>query len=160
MWTLHIQLILSHLSVPIIETSDQLATSAHIHDSPMIRVHRFVEERSLFSHFLRSCHPDNRVSSGNSSTPVHHSGISRANVSLLHRLRTGSAFTGSTLTCIDAQQGDKCPTCAVLDDVDHVLLKCSTHDTEWNSLFTALRASDFLESTVYDLLFSQGSAQS
>ncbi|KAG0429251.1 hypothetical protein HPB47_023810 [Ixodes persulcatus] len=49
-----------------------------------------------------------------------------ASASLLHRLRTGCAFTAKALHRINSAVDPHCPTCDVLEDFDHLLWDCPT----------------------------------
>ncbi|KAG0423184.1 hypothetical protein HPB47_001022 [Ixodes persulcatus] len=52
--------------------------------------------------------------------------LQRASASLLHRLRTGCAFTAKALHRINSAIDPLCPTCDVLEDFDHLLWDCPT----------------------------------
>lgn len=112
--------------------------------------------RHLVRHLVRLRHPDERVSSGNGVPPVSYSDMSRSNVSLLHRLRSRSFFTGRLLARIVRKSGVNCSTCDVRDDIEHVLIQCVTYGTNRYLLFAALRAGGHRHSSVDDLLFSEG----
>ncbi|KAG0427399.1 hypothetical protein HPB47_025545, partial [Ixodes persulcatus] len=65
--------------------------------------------------------------------------LTLSSASLLHRLRTGCAFTAKALHRINSAVDPHCPTCDVPEDFDHLLWDCPTLTKERKSLFDGLQ---------------------
>ncbi|KAG0416184.1 hypothetical protein HPB47_006641 [Ixodes persulcatus] len=84
--------------------------------------------------------------------------LQRASVSLLHRLRTGCAFTAKALRRINSAVDPHCPTCDVPEDFDHLLWDCPTLTKERKSLFDGLQYTGVAHAITEEILFPPGPA--
>ncbi|KAG0420970.1 hypothetical protein HPB47_003124 [Ixodes persulcatus] len=84
--------------------------------------------------------------------------LQRASASLLHRLRTGCAFTAKSLHRINSAVDPHCPTCDVPEDFDHFLWDCPTLTKERKSLFDGLQYAGVAHATTEEILFPPGPA--
>ncbi|KAG0443124.1 hypothetical protein HPB47_015263, partial [Ixodes persulcatus] len=73
--------------------------------------------------------------------------------SLLHRLRTGCAFTAKALHRINSAVNPHCPTCDVPEDFDHLLWDCPTLTKERKSLFDGLQYAGVAHATTEEIFF-------
>ncbi|KAG0426561.1 hypothetical protein HPB47_026341, partial [Ixodes persulcatus] len=127
----------SHCSISGSEIADQLASQAHKDlTCPTSAVTRFVDEKLLIRRKITSQHPDPGTASGERPTRIP-CGLDRATVAVLHRLRTGSAFTPVWLHRLRRHIDPNCEKRSEPADAAHLL----AHSTRLDYQRTQLRAS-------------------
>lgn len=149
----------SHVGISGNEVADVLASSAHNDEDPTIFVRRFVQAKRLFKAVIRLQPPDERVVRGAPLVPHLRRGLSREECSLLHRLRTGSAFTFNVFERFDRTRS-QCTSCEIIEDDDHVLWACPTYFQKRLQLIWTFRAAVRLHYMTENLLFRYGDARS
>lgn len=155
-WQIAFQWLPSHVGILGNERADRLAAEAHHTNVPTLTVPKFYEARLLIHKEILQQHPDPRISAGEQPARVP-SKLSRASASLLHRLRTGCAFTATALHRIDPTIDRNCPSCHVPEDLEHLLWSCSTLSDERRTFFHGLQLAGVARDTTKDILFPPGS---
>lgn len=155
-WEISFQWLPSHVGILGNETADLLAAAAHQLGTPIIMVPKIHEAKLLIHQAITQNHPDPRVADGRPPPRVP-SKLPRASASVLHRLRTGCAFTASAIHRIDATMSPNCPTCDTLEDVDHLFWACPNYADERKIFFDRLQIAGVARSTAQDILFPPGS---
>ncbi|KAG0427559.1 hypothetical protein HPB47_025393 [Ixodes persulcatus] len=139
--TLAFQSLPSHCGISGNEIADQLASQAHKHlTCPTSAVTRFADAKLLIRRKITSQHPDPGIASGERPTRIP-CGLDRATVAVLHRLRTGSAFTPVSLHRLRRHIDPNCEECSVPADAAHLLAHCTRLDdqrTQLRARYTAL----------------------
>ncbi|KAG0420999.1 hypothetical protein HPB47_003098 [Ixodes persulcatus] len=136
------------------------AKNAHALPSPTYHLRPFHEARLLIARNIRSWHPDPSTARGTPPIPVPDSRLTRADASLLHRLRTGSAFTRLALHCYGRAGRVDSPECTVCwdpEDITHILLICPEYDAARKGLFATVLNAGGQTATTTCLLFPTGS---
>ncbi|KAM7306770.1 uncharacterized protein ISCGN_010436 [Ixodes scapularis] len=157
-WHIAYQWLPSHVGISGNETADRLANAAHHIHVPTLVIPKMYEARLIIHKEIEKLHPDTRVSAGKPPARVPPK-LSRASASLLHRLRTGCAFTAKALHRMDPTINPNCPSCDVPEDQDHLLWTCPTLADKRKSLLDGLRQAGVASATTQDILFPPGSAR-
>ncbi|KAM7300365.1 uncharacterized protein ISCGN_020929 [Ixodes scapularis] len=157
-WHIAYQWLPSHVGISGNETADRLANAAHHIHVPTLVIPKMYEARLIIHKEIEKLHPDTRVSTGKPPARVPPK-LSRASASLLHRLRTGWAFTAKALHRMDPTINPNCPSCDVPEDQDHLLWTCPTLADKRKSLLDGLRQAGVASATTQDILFPPGSAR-
>ncbi|KAG0435842.1 hypothetical protein HPB47_018293 [Ixodes persulcatus] len=156
-WQLTFQCLPSHIGISGNEAADHLAAAARQSDVPVITVPKIHKAKLLIHQEIILHHPDPRFWGGKAPARVPPK-LQRASASLLHRLRTGCAFTAKALHRINSAVDPHCPTCDVPEDFDHLLWDCPTLTKERKSLFDGLQYAGVAHVTTEEILFPPGPA--
>lgn len=159
-WTLAFQWVPAHSGIVGNERADTLAKNAHALPSPTYHLRPFHEARLLIARNIRSRHPDPSTARGTPPIPVPDSRLTRADASLLHRLRTGSAFTRLALHRYGRAgrvDSPECTVCGDPEDITHILLICPEYDAARKVLFATVLKAGGRTATTTCLLFPTGS---
>ena len=103
------------------------------------------------THLQREAHPP---------IPVPDARLTRADATLLHRLRTGSAFTRLALHRYGRAgrvDSPECTVCGDPEDITHILLICPEYDAARKVLFATVLNAGGQTATTTCLLFPTGS---
>ncbi|KAG0417018.1 hypothetical protein HPB47_005942 [Ixodes persulcatus] len=109
------------------------AKNAHALPLPTYHIRPFHEARLLIARNIRSRHPDPSTARGTPPIPVPDSRLTRADTSLLHRLRTGGAFTRLALHRYGRAgrvDSPECTVCGDPEDITHILLICPEYEQQ------------------------------
>ncbi|KAG0426750.1 hypothetical protein HPB47_026147 [Ixodes persulcatus] len=122
----------------------------------------FHEARLHIARDLRKRHPDPGTANGEGPVPVPTSKLTRKDATLLHRLRTNSAFTRKTLHRFgrtSQRSSADCTACGEVEDIDHILWHCPEYEKARKTLLASVRATGAQVSTTEELLFPTGGKQ-
>ncbi|KAG0415563.1 hypothetical protein HPB47_007264 [Ixodes persulcatus] len=161
-WRLVFQWVPSHIGILGNERADTLATRAHSISTTTHNLRRFHEARLLIARDLRKRHPDPRTANGEGPVPVPTSKLTRKDATLLHRLRTNSAFTRKTLHRFgrtSQRSSADCTACGEVEGIDHILWHCPEYEKARKTLLASVRATWAQVSTTEELLFPTGGKQ-
>ncbi|XP_040072716.1 uncharacterized protein LOC115308845 [Ixodes scapularis] len=154
-WHIAYQWLPSHVGISGNETADSLANAAHHIHVPTLVIPKMYEAKLIIHKEIEKLHPDMRVSIGKPPARVPPK-LSRASASLLHRLRTGCAFTAKALHRMDPTINPNCSSCDVPEDQDNLLWTCPTLADKRKSFLDGLRQAGVASATTH---FPPGSAR-
>ncbi|KAG0421265.1 hypothetical protein HPB47_002843 [Ixodes persulcatus] len=113
---------------------DFLAMRAHKDpECPLSTVPRFSDAKLLVRRAIALQHPDPVVVAGAFPARIPR-GFDRQTAAVLHRLRTGSAFTPAWISHFRLNVDPICQTCEETADAQHLFLQCSDHEEERTNL--------------------------
>ncbi|KAG0425560.1 hypothetical protein HPB47_027288 [Ixodes persulcatus] len=131
------QWIPSHCGIRGNEVADSLAAQAHMNPGcPLSTVPRFSDAKLLVRRTIIRENPDPRVAAGTFSARLPR-GLNRRTAVVLHRLRTGSAFTPAWIGRFRSELNHNCQTCQETADAEHLFLHCTDYNDERTSLRNA-----------------------
>ncbi|KAG0417865.1 hypothetical protein HPB47_005310 [Ixodes persulcatus] len=124
----------SHCGIRGNEVVDFLAMRAHRDpEGPLSTVPRFSDAKLLVRRAITLQHPDPVVVAGAFPARIPR-GFDRQTAAVLHRLRTGSAFTPAWISRFRLDVDPICQTCEETADAEHLLLQCTDHEEERTNL--------------------------
>ncbi|KAG0416067.1 hypothetical protein HPB47_006743 [Ixodes persulcatus] len=112
-------------------------------ECPLSTVPRFSDDKLL--------HLDLVVVAGASPAPIPR-GFDRQTAAVLHRLRTGSAFTRAWISRFRLNVDPICKTCEETADAEHLLLQCTDHEEERTNLRDAFSRLGLTSTNLEELL--------
>lgn len=125
---------------------------------PTLYVSKIHEARQLIHKEIERQHPDPRVSGGRPPARVPPK-LSRASASILHRLRTGCAFTAKAIHRLDPTISPNCSSCDVPEDLEHLIWVCPNLADARKSFLDGLQLAGVAHGTTEDILFPPGSVR-
>ncbi|KAM7282022.1 hypothetical protein ISCGN_002180 [Ixodes scapularis] len=146
------QWIPSHCGIRGNEVADSLAAQAHKDPGcPLSTVPRFSDAKLLVRRTITRQNPDPRVADGTFSARLPR-GLDRHTAAVLHRLRTGSAFTPAWIGRFRPDLNPNCQTCQETADAEHLLLHCTDYNDERTALHNAYSRLGLSSDSLEDLL--------
>ncbi|KAM7293279.1 uncharacterized protein ISCGN_026409 [Ixodes scapularis] len=142
----------SHCGIRGNEVVDFLAVRAHKDpECPLSTVPRFSDAKLLVRRAIALQHPDPVVVAGAFPARVPR-GFDRQTAAVMHRLRTGSAFTPAWISRFRLSVDPICQTCEETADAEHLLLHCSDHEEERTNLRDAFSRLGLPSTNLEELL--------
>ncbi|XP_040072927.1 uncharacterized protein LOC120845186 [Ixodes scapularis] len=142
----------SHCGIRGNEVVDFLAVRAHKDpECPPSTVPRFSDAKLLVRRAIALQHPDPAVVAGAFPARVPR-GFDRQTAAVIHRLRTGSAFTPAWISRFRLNVDPICQTCEETADAEHLLLHCSDHEEERTNLRDAFSRLGLPSTNLEELL--------
>ncbi|KAG0433444.1 hypothetical protein HPB47_019930 [Ixodes persulcatus] len=141
----------SHCGIRGNEVVDFLAVRAHKDpECPLSTVPRFSDTKLLVRKAIAVQHPDPVVVTCAFPAQIPR-GFDRQTAAVMHRLRTGSAFTPAWISRLRLNVDSICQTCEETADAEH-LLRCSDHEEERTNLRDALSRLGLPNTNLEELL--------
>lgn len=155
-WVFVLQWVPPRAGIPGNKIADALASSARHPETPTLFLKRFEEARRLIKAIVILRHPNECVARGAPPLHVLYGSVSRAESSILCRLRTGSAFTSGNLEWFGRTNTLTCAGYDTIEDIQHVLWSCASDHQERLKLLATLLAMGRPHMTTEHLLFPTG----
>lgn len=150
------QWIPAHVGLKYNEEADRLARQAHTQD-PSVAIATDVEDnKRVIRNYVWTFHPFRTTSSGILPSPIVSQRVCRKDATLLHRLRTNSAFTPAYLHKIHVVGSDECEDCNKTADIEHLVMTCDNFASERQVMLRTIQEGGMKRQDLHDILFPSG----
>lgn len=148
----------AHCGVGGNEAADSLADRTHDGEGvPVIGVGKFDDAKLLVARDTVARHPDARLAGGDRPARIPRS-LGRQAAAIVHRLRTGSAWTVEQLHRLRRHDDPACDSCGELGDAEHAILGCREY-AEREAMLSTFRSLGLPSGALEDILRPTGSAK-
>lgn len=149
---IRVQWIPSHVGILGNEKADQLASNALLLPTATLQLPTQTDSKIAIQTWIQHRHPVSRIAAHDPPPPACTRGLTRKFASLLHRLRSDSAYTNVNLYRIGKAASPNCQHCDQQETIEHIFFKCEHYASERIEFLNCLRGLDIpftLEATLF-----------